>query len=93
VTETVPTGYRADSTNPQIIAVGSNSTCGSGTETPATFHNTPLTTITVSTNSLAGAGVTESTVQCTGEGSPSATPHTTGSLPPGNYTCTVIIDP
>jgi hypothetical protein len=93
VTETVPTGYRADSTNPQIIAVGSNSTCGSGTETPATFHNTPLTTITVSTNSLAGAGVTESTVQCTGEGSASATPHTTGSLPPGNYTCTVIIDP
>jgi hypothetical protein len=93
VTETVPTGYQVDSTNPQTINVQSNGTCGGGNETAATFHNTPLTTITVSTTSLAGAGVTESTVQCTGEASTSTTPHTTGSLVPGTYTCTVIIDP
>jgi Prealbumin-like fold domain len=93
VTEHVPAGYQADSTNPQTINVSLNSTCGDGNEAPATFHNTPLTTITVSTNSLAGPGVTESTVQCAAEASPSATPHTTGPLTPGTYTCTVVIDP
>jgi hypothetical protein len=93
VTEHVPTGYQADSTNPQTIAVGVNASCGSGNEAPATFHNTPLTTITVSTTSLAGPGVTESTVQCAAEASPSPTPHTTDPLAPGTYTCTVVIDP
>jgi hypothetical protein len=93
VTETVPTGYQADSTNPQTVNVGTNSTCGDGNEATATFHNTPLTTITVDTTSLAGAGVTQSTVQCTGEASPSSTPHTTGSYPPGTVVCTIVIDP
>jgi hypothetical protein len=93
VTEHVPTGYQADSQNPQTITVGTAGACGSGNEAPATFHNTPLTTITVSTNSLAGPGVTESTVQCAAEGSASPTPHTTDPLTPGTYTCTVVIDP
>ena len=66
------------------------------------FVNDPLTTITVSTVSLAGAGVTASTVQCvkdstagteTGETTTSTTPHTTIALKPGAYVCTVVIDP
>jgi hypothetical protein len=93
VTEQVPTGYQADSQNPQTIPVQVNASCGSGNEAPATFHNTPLTTITVSTTSLAGPGVTESTVQCAAESSPSPTPHTTDPLVPGTYTCTVVVDP
>jgi hypothetical protein len=93
VTETVPTGYQADSTNPQTIDVETSTTCGSGSETPATFHNTPLTTITVSTTSLAGDGVTTSTVKCAAETTAVATPHTTDGLVPGEYTCTVVIDP
>jgi Prealbumin-like fold domain len=93
VTEHVPTGYQADSPNPQTVSVNVNASCGSGNEATATFHNTPLTTITVDTTSLAGPGVTESTVQCAAEASPSPTPHTTDPLTPGTYTCTVVIDP
>jgi hypothetical protein len=93
VTETVPTGYQADSTNPQTIDVETNATCGSGNETAATFHNTPLTTITVSTNSLAGAGVTQSQVKCAAETTLVDTPHTTTGLVPGTYTCTIVVDP
>jgi Prealbumin-like fold domain len=90
VTETVPSGYSAD-TPSQPATVTAGSTCDSATALE--FHNTPLTTITVSTTSLAGAGVTDSTVQCTGESAASPTPHTTTGLVPGSYTCTVVIDP
>jgi hypothetical protein len=93
VTEIVPTGYQADTPSPQPATVGTNSTCGDGNEATVAFHNTPLTTITVDTTSLAGAGVTQSTVQCTGEASPSSTPHTTGSYAPGTVVCTIVIDP
>jgi Prealbumin-like fold domain len=93
VTEIVPTGYQADTTSPQPATVGASSTCGDGNEATVAFHNTPLTTITVDATSLAGAGVTVSTVQCTGEAAPSPTPHTTGSYVPGTVTCTIVIDP
>ena len=93
VTETVPTGYQVDGTNPRTIDVETNAICGSGNETAATFHNTPLTTITVSTNSLAGAGVTQSQVKCAAETTLVDTPHTTTGLVPGTYMCTVVIDP
>ncbi len=90
-----PTGYQRDNTAAVAVIVDTAVTC-SGT-VPAsqtkTFTDTPLTTITVSTTSLAGVGVTESTVQCTGELTASATPHTTGSYVPGTVTCTIIIDP
>jgi hypothetical protein len=92
VTETVPTGYQADSLNPQSTTVGTNTSC-TGSPNTLNFHNTPLTTITVSTNSLAGAGVTASTVKCASETTAVATPHTTAGLVPGTYTCTVVIDP
>ena len=67
-----------------------------------TFHNTPLTNITVSVDSQVDGG-TASTIVCTnaanqtvgsgstgtnGDGSATAT-----DLPPGTYTCTVVVDP
>jgi hypothetical protein len=91
VTEVLPTGYRADTTSPRTVTVDSGTTCDD--PTTVNFHNTPLTTITVSTNSLAGAGVTASTVKCASETTAVATPHTTTGLAPGTYTCTVEIDP
>jgi hypothetical protein len=101
VTETVPAGYRADSTNPQTVSVTQEASCGSG-EAAASFHNTPLTDVSVSVNSQVDGG-TASTIECTdgngvvvasgstganGDGSATAP-----NLPPGTYTCTVIVDP
>jgi hypothetical protein len=86
------TNISADATDQSATLTG-NSTCA-GSPTTKTFTDQPLTTITVSTTSLAGTGVTQSTVQCTpGETATSNTPHTTGSLTPGTYTCSVVIDP
>jgi hypothetical protein len=104
VTETsAPTGYAIDDTDPNTtgdqatksVTVSGASSCSTGTPNGVTFTDTPLTTITVSTTSLAGTGVTTSTVQCTGEASTSDADagHTTGSLPPGTYSCSVVIDP
>jgi hypothetical protein len=101
VTETVPSNYAADSTNPQTTTVGTNTTC-SGSPNTLSFKNTPLSTITLGFHSLAGAGVTSATVQCTGEGSAANLPegdatktlgNGTSTLRPGTYTCTVVIDP
>jgi len=100
VTETVPAGYKADSTNPQTVNVSQTTTCGSGNEATATFHNTPLSKITVDFDSLV-PGATTATIQCTGDAAaqnlPDATPRVLGdgtaTLIPGTYSCTVVIDP
>ena len=104
VTElSAPTGY-ADSPPQQVTVEPGTSCSGTGAGAPAvlTFVDEPLTTITVGTTSLAGAGVTTSSVQCsknagpgtdTGETTAVAAPHTTIALQPGTYTCTVVIDP
>ena len=98
-----PTGY-ADSAAQQVTVEAGTSCAGNGESAPAilNFVDDPLTTITVSTTPLAGAGVTKSTVQCvktstagtdTGETTTSTTPRTTIALKPGTYDCTVVIDP
>jgi hypothetical protein len=101
--DSAPTGYAIDDTDPNTagnqtsksVTVSGKSSCTTGTPNAVSFTDTPLTTITVSTTSLAGTGVTQSTVQCTGEAGTSDADagHTTGSLPPGNYSCAVVIDP
>jgi hypothetical protein len=100
VTETVPTGYKADTTS-QTAVVASGSTCD-GSPTTKNFHNTPLSTITVGFHSLAGTGVTTATVKCTGETSAANLPegdatktlgNGTSTLTPGTYSCEVVVDP
>jgi uncharacterized surface anchored protein len=94
VTEnSAPTGYSIDNTS-KDVTVDHAATCA-GSPNTVSFTDKPLTTITVNTTSLAGAGVTTSTVQCSGEAAASDADagHTTAGLPPGTYTCTVIIDP
>ena len=100
-----PSGYLKDPTA-QNVTVSASGTCdGSGgpAATPTNnFVNTPLSTITVGFHSLAGAGVTSATVQCTGEGSAANLPegdatktlgNGTSTLTPGTYSCTVVVDP
>ena len=82
------------------------STCGDGNEAAAgTFHNTPLTDLTVSVNSQVDGG-TASTIDCVddtvptpvsvideGTGANGDGSGTATDLEPGTYTCTVVIDP
>jgi hypothetical protein len=105
VTETVPTGYhnvdQAGATRTGIAVT--ESTCASGAAS-LTFHNMPLTNITVSVNSQVDGG-TGSTIDCdpvtagvdktvtatspdNGDGS-----YTKSNLEPGTYTCTIVVDP
>jgi hypothetical protein len=88
----------------KTVSVTTESTCGDGNETGVSFHNTPLTNITVSVDSLA-AGGTASTIDCDAD-----TPGVDKSIPatdpangdgsyqlsnkePGVYTCVVDVDP
>jgi len=102
VTETVPAGYAADSANPQTVSVTTETTCGGGNEAPVTFHNTPLTDLSVSVDSQVNGG-TSSTIECKNENGDIVASGQTGAdgdgsatapnLRPGTYTCTVVVDP
>jgi uncharacterized surface anchored protein len=90
---TAPNGYAAGAD--QTVSISGDTTCtGTGTSAPTTASvvDQPLTTITVSTTPEV-SGSTTSTVKCASETTAVATPHTTGDLVPGTYTCTVVIDP
>jgi hypothetical protein len=95
VTETVPAGYKASKTS-DTVSVVSEATCASGPKATVSFHNTPLTNITVSVNSLVDGG-TASTITC-GTDSASTGANGDGSLAltnkePGTYTCEIVVDP
>jgi hypothetical protein len=104
VTETVPAGYDADSTNPQTVTVVDEATCSGTGQAMASFHNTPLTDLSVSVDSQVDGG-TASTIDCVDSAVPpntvaSGTTNAAGDgsasvtgLRPGTYTCTVVIDP
>lgn len=101
VTETTPTGYKAQPS--QTITVDNKASC---TDNPyvgetASFVNTPLSNITVSFSSQVTGG-TQAKISCTGlTATPAdATPNDWDdtseaylNLDPGTYTCTVVIDP
>jgi hypothetical protein len=104
VHETVPTGYHVDA-NDKSVTVDNSASCSDSTYVGETvsFHNTPLTDITVTVNSQVDGG-TSSTITCvkssdnstvasgstgaTGDGSATAS-----NLEPDTYTCTVVVDP
>jgi hypothetical protein len=100
VTETVPTGYIADDPpgDTQTVTVDNEAACDDdpyGGES-VSFSNTPLTDLSVSVNSQVDGG-TASTIDCDGV-TASTGPNGDGSLsrlnlPPGTYTCVVVIDP
>ncbi|HSK14823.1 MAG TPA: prealbumin-like fold domain-containing protein [Gaiellaceae bacterium] len=103
VTETVPAGYVPDATS-KDVTVDNNASCSDdpfGGET-VSFHNTPLTNITVSVDSQVDGG-TASTIECVDSGaspvfSGSTGPNGDGSatgndLEPDTYVCTIVVDP
>jgi hypothetical protein len=101
VHETVPTGYKGEAD--KTVTVDNKASCSDasyGGES-VTFHNTPLSNITVSFESQVSGG-TAAQISCTGltatppDGTPSAfddTSETFKNLEPGTYNCTVVVDP
>jgi hypothetical protein len=98
VHEVLPAGYHGEAD--KIVTVDNEATCA---DVPyvgesRTFHNTPLTDITLSVNSQVDGG-TASTIDCGQPNAPASTgPNGDGSvtrndLEPGTYTCTVVVDP
>lgn len=103
VTESVPDGYVSEDAE-QTVTVDNTATCGDdpyGGET-VSFHNTPLTDLTVSVDSQVNGG-TASTISCKDAADASVASGSTGTngdgsvtasdLEPGTYTCTVVVDP
>jgi plastocyanin len=98
VTEIVPDGYEVDSNNPQTVTVTAGATCSSGTPNVVNFSNTPLSKLDFIFHSLAGAGVTNATIQCVDiHGTPvdlqDGVTFSLDNLLPDTYTCTIVIDP
>ena len=109
VVETVPAGYVSDDVSQDVTISAEASCAGGGTANAAsvTFHNTPLTTITVTVDSQVVGG-TASTIRCVnaadvvlGSGSTNATTGD-GSVtvtdllptdPAATLICTVVVDP
>jgi hypothetical protein len=102
VVETVPAGYVGEggstTTVTKSVTVDNSATCAAlpYAGESVSFHNTPLTNLTVSVDSQVDGG-TASTIDC-GAGVVSTGPNGDGStsrnnLVPGTYTCTIVIDP
>jgi len=98
VHETVPAGYAGEAD--KSVLVDNTATCAGSPYVGevVTFHNTPLTDLSVTINSQVDGG-TASTVTCTPDG-PSGSTGANGdgtfsdtNLQPGTYTCIVVIDP
>jgi hypothetical protein len=102
VHETTPAGYHGEAD--KTVTVNNQASCSDNPYTgeTVTFHNTPLTDISVAVNSQIDGG-TASTITCkasddstvasgstdaNGDGSVSAS-----DLEPDTYTCTVVVDP
>ena len=99
VHETVPAGYHVDANDKQVT-VDNTAACADNPYVgeSVSFHNTPLTDLSVTVNSQVDGG-TASTVSCTPDG-PSGSTGANGDgtfsdtdLEPGTYTCTIVIDP
>ena len=95
----MPAGYISDDAS-QDVLVDNTAECSDdpygGEE--VFFSNTPLTDLSVTVNSQVDGG-TASTVACTPDGPSGATgangdgTFSDTDLPPGTYTCEVVIDP
>jgi hypothetical protein len=106
VTETVPTGYKADGANPKSVDVDNAASCSDATYVGETvgFTNSPLTSVTISVDSKAVGG-TDTNVNCDDNSLDFDTPNTpdpnagdgskTSDDVAGSKTiiCTITIDP
>lgn len=106
VTETVPDGYVSDDDQKTVSVTAEDACGGADNEADVSFHNTPLTDVTVSVDSQVPGG-TASTIDCVdGDGNPVDDADTgaggDGSLgipdllptyPDTTLVCTIVVDP
>jgi hypothetical protein len=99
VTETLPGGYHSVGPLHQDATVGNaEATCSTGSRPLLTFHNMPLTDLTISLNSQVNGG-TASSWTCDNGGPNGSTgangdgSSTASDLEPVEIHCTIIIDP
>jgi uncharacterized surface anchored protein len=101
VHEVTPAGYKGEAD--KTVTVNNKAACADDPYVGETvsFHNTPLSNITVSFESQVTGG-TAATIECAGltadpaDGTPNVfddTSETFKDLEPGTYTCTVVVDP
>jgi uncharacterized surface anchored protein len=98
VHEVVPAGYQGEAD--ETVTVDNAATCGDNPFSGETvsFHNTPLTDITVDVDSQV-AGGTSSTIDCDPDtpgvdaGPGDDISHSLEDQLPGTYTCTIVVDP
>ena len=101
VHEATPAGYKGEAD--KTVTVDNKASCGDNPYVGETvsFHNTPLSNITVSFESQVPGG-TAATIECSEltatppDGTPNAfddISETFEDLVPGTYTCTVVVDP
>jgi hypothetical protein len=99
VTESVPNGYRSDDAE-KVVSVVAEGTCAAGPHANVSFHNTPLTNVTLSVDSQVPGG-TASEIDCNGvtgstgaNGDGQVTLNDLEPTAPGvTVTCTVVVDP
>ncbi|MFC7493417.1 MULTISPECIES: MSCRAMM family protein [unclassified Nocardioides] len=106
VTESVPAGYVSDDAEKTVSVTTEDACGGADNEAQVSFHNTPLTNVTVSVDSQVPGG-TASTISCVdGEGADKGDTSTgangDGSLdvddllptaPDTTLVCTIVVDP
>jgi hypothetical protein len=106
VHETTLAGYNGEGDKSVTVDNAASCNGNSGTTSTAgeqvTFHNTPLTDLSVSVNSQVDGG-TASTIDCKDAASGTVASGSTGAngdgsasasdLEPGTYTCTIVVDP
>jgi hypothetical protein len=95
VHETTPANYvgEADKT----VVVNNKAGCADNpfVGEDVTFHNTPLSTITMTFLSQVPGGTQATSITCTGLTDSNADPATATftDLLPGTYNCTIVVDP
>jgi Prealbumin-like fold domain len=102
VHEVTPAGYKGEAD--KTVTVDNEASCSGDPYVgeSVSFHNTPLTDLTVSVNSQVDGG-TASTITCVDAGNNTVASGSTGTngdgsetasdLEPGTYTCEVVVDP
>lgn len=95
VHETTPANYQGEADKTVVVDNKANCAGDPYAGEEVTFHNTPLSTITITFLSQVPGGTQATSITCTGLTDGDADPSTAtfADLLPGTYNCTIVVDP